>query len=289
MHANGVVHRAVEPANVIALAGFAAKNARADETVRIKLLGLGRALGLGEQFVRVYCHDLLRRVSARQTPILSWADELRNAVGIGRVTPSLTLLASAQSSPPRVDPSSSESASDDGTMPRVAAEPSRYEFQVCAPLRSPSSSRVYSAPEVNDRRRFRPTRGPAGGLSLVVDATVVIDAYSVGAVLAHLLTGVPPCDKVADGIARETTGSRALLRRIASACAGRPPRTFRYMAELRDVDGHDLVRLLGALMDKDPATRMTITQLCQHPWLAGAAGEQPAATLREEPLAGVRE
>jgi serine/threonine protein kinase len=302
-----VVHRDIRPANIVVLGSDVS-----GPSLEIKIIDFGLAYGMDSQFVRCYRQVLLRKVSARQTPMVSrqraWSLGRHFSGGSGHSNSDSSARGTAgtlQLAPTEVDPKlvsamahggvaaqaiaagapggaamardrgregqgegqGEENSSSFGAKltPAIRAQPSRYSFTV-----EPSGSRLYAAPETHDHHRYRASLGSTGDLGIVVDATVVVDAFSVGAVLHHLLTGVPPGRKVAEYISRKTSNPISLVGRVALACAGRPVPHYRYMAELHDVKGVDLSALIARLMERDPAKRMTITQLNEDEWVAGA-------------------
>jgi len=303
------VHRDITPANIIALGSDVTGSA-----IEIKLLDFGQAHGMDVEFVQLYTSALMRRMSARRTalaPRKAWATGVLSSLGVRSVSRDRSDTAMAGSWVARAGTSSlnalsaasfkqrewkgSEMPADDASPtfadviappppvrePTLKEQASRYSFTV-----EPSSSArvaLYTAPEITDYHRFRviDSRSPHE-FGIVVDATVVVDAYSVGAVLKHLLTGVPPNHKVAEYIAQKTAHPVSLLLRVSRACVGRPVQLYRYMAELHDVDGIDVCQLLHQLTERDPAKRMTMTEFNEHPWVANA----DVASLREWRLSG---
>lgn len=308
-----VVHRDLTPANIIVLGSDVS-----GASVEIKVLDFGLAHGLDAEFVRLYTNALMRRMSARHTPVVprnGWATVLLGSLGMRTVArdrsggpSSNAMWVSTSTSSPNdneatsfkkkgrewvaseVPPTDADTEQTPRAVvttmppppmrePSLKEQASHYSFTVEPAKRFP----MYTAPEIMDHHRFRVVDSRSSSeFGIVVDATVVVDAYSVGAVLKHLLTGVPPDRKVAEFIAQKTAHPVSMLLRVARACVGRPVPFYRYMAELHDVDGTDVCQLLHQLMERDPAKRMTISELNEHPWIANA----DVASLREFKLSG---
>lgn len=248
-----VVHRDIKPANVMVLDG-----ALDGPNTRIKILDFGLAHGLDEQFVQLYRDVAVRRASQAGTGVMKGASRgkavARAVAGSRRAVPSAE---------EKIEESHAESGSTKHRMsvPEVQLNPSRFSFAV-----EPAGSRMYAAPEIQDYHRYKQKDGAAGGL--VVATTVVVDAYSVGAVLRHLLTGVPPDRVVRDFISQQRASPIEWLIRVVKACAGKPVVHYRYLSELPE----GVADLLSGLLDPSPRKRTTITQLCDHPWIRGAPG-----------------
>mmetsp|Transcript_19966 Transcript_19966/g.47121 ORF Transcript_19966/g.47121 Transcript_19966/m.47121 type:complete len:473 (+) Transcript_19966:88-1506(+) len=295
MHAHGVVHRDLTPAHILALGSDVT-----GPNVEIKILDFGHSCGLDHEFVNLYRSALVLNVSARQTPVVeqwSWQGSIISALG-GRTSkgasPSRPIHNSLKNSTNSNTPTGRRNSRAEGanynlsnefsslgdlnSAPSGAAEPklreeiARYTFEI-----QPSLKDGYTAPEITDYRRFRAKHSESGSVGIVVDATVVVDAYSVGCVLRYLLTGVPPSQKVPEYIAAKTASPISMLGRVARACAGKPVQNYRYMAELHDIDGFDVSQILSALTDRDPAKRMTISDFNEHAWIANV----DVASLRE--------
>jgi serine/threonine protein kinase len=112
---------------------------------------------------------------------------------------------------------------------------------------------------------------------------MVADAFSVGATIRHMVTGVPPNMDVEDFIARRNHPLMKLSRSLGRRCAlllpsngrKRRRRTKRYRSSA-DLP-HDVRNLIHGLTHYDPRRRATVRSATRHPWLETSAGADDAS------------
>mmetsp|Transcript_15059 Transcript_15059/g.39108 ORF Transcript_15059/g.39108 Transcript_15059/m.39108 type:complete len:272 (+) Transcript_15059:678-1493(+) len=255
-HRAPVVHRDIKPANIMIL-GAELHGAQ----TQIKMLDFGLALGLDEGFISLYRAAAGKRTT-HDTPAVrrtNRGQKVARAVGAMKSSASLPLHDLAADESHHAESGSSKHR----RAPPLERDPSRFSFAA-----EPAGSRMYAAPEIQDHHRYTKAEGATGGV--VVTTTVVVDAYSVGAVLRHALTGVPPDNVVRDFISQQRSSPIMGLVRIVQACAGKPVVHYRYLSELPD----GVSDLLNQLMNPSPRERMTISALCEHPWIRAAPGAE---------------
>ena len=123
---------------------------------------------------------------------------------------------------------------------------------------------------------------PAKG-ACVSSYGMVADAFSVGATIRHMVTGVPPNVDVEDFLARRDRPMMKLSRYLGRRCAlllpsngrkgGRRTRRYRSSADLP----HDVRNLIHGLTHYDPRRRATVRSATRHPWFESSSSSSAGA------------
>jgi len=262
MHSQGVVHRDLKPANIMVEDGELN-----GASTTIKLIDFGLAVGLDKNFIHRY-KQALRGVDVADM------QELQEARGQSKDISPVKHLSSAWRAMSRKNSSETSlsklpemmgwdatpmsayrddsreatpmSAFQAGAEHSTASRVSLFE-RFSAP---PCGTRAYSAPEVIK-------------MCELVEVPVSSDAYSVGAIMRHCATGLAPDEDVADKV-----GGLNSMIRMVQMCMGKPVPTYRFFSEVPE----DQRKLVKELMQVHPEARMTVTQLCQSPYIALAPG-----------------
>lgn len=244
-----VVHKDIKPGNLMVIGGELA-----GAETRIKVLDFGLAHELDddtfEKQYRTYVTKLARSKAAFQPPTVV---KQQAPPGTMKHPPAARLKLDLDASVHR------RKQPKPRRSPQLVVEPSRNTFTA-----APSGTRRYVAPEVVDESNWS-----VHSTMPRVTVNVTIDAYSIGATLLHMATGVPPGEQIATYISDHTASPLAACLALSRACAGTPSPHYKHLTQV-DQDVRDIIH---ALMLLDPTKRMTVTQLCSTPWISGASDD----------------
>eukprot|EP00931_Biecheleriopsis_adriatica_P089746 TRINITY_DN6382_c0_g2_i2.p1 TRINITY_DN6382_c0_g2~~TRINITY_DN6382_c0_g2_i2.p1 ORF type:complete len:425 (+),score=50.40 TRINITY_DN6382_c0_g2_i2:66-1340(+) len=238
MHSSGVAHGDIKPANIM-VHGEELQGASS----RIKLVDFGLACLLGEPFARSYTKHLKNHARANRR-------ESKDGWSLSEFSP-IKVYQQLTRSKVHGSVSPAEHTPVLNEMTPVS-QVSRTLYSAFA-----AGSEGYASPELLAK---------ANTLS-VVKVPLASEAFSVGRVISHCATGVPPIQKVMDYIS-ENTNLVASIVNLVRACAGKPVPRYCFLSkqpeEVRDI--------IKGLTTPEAHERMTITQLCQSPYVANAPG-----------------
>lgn len=148
------------------------------------------------------------------------------------------------------------------------------------PVRAMSAlgTKAFAAPEIKNNFRKKgeeSSKKIEGALTeCVADYGMVVDAYSVGATLRNILTGVPPQYVITEYIAANDNALAYHLSTLFSCkSSGKKKRRLKFR-EVNQVPS-SATRLVSDLTKANPDERMTVREAQLHPWICGGKGEEP--------------
>lgn len=163
---------------------------------------------------------------------------------------------------------------------RGAAMASGHRSSVARmPVRAMSAlgTKSFAAPEIKNKFRKKgeeSSKNLQGALTKnVADYGMVVDAYSVGASLRNILTGVPPDQVITEYIAANDNALAYHLSTLFSCKSSGKKKRRRRFREVNQVPSN-ATRLVSDLTKANPDKRMTVREAQLHPWICGGKGEE---------------
>ncbi|KAL3806577.1 hypothetical protein ACHAXA_000283 [Cyclostephanos tholiformis] len=124
--------------------------------------------------------------------------------------------------------------------------------------------------------RFTPTPNPTKTLgSCVSNYGMVADAFSVGATIRHMVTGVPPNVDVGDFMAWRDHPLMRLSRSLGRCIRRKDKRRRKKYRSCADLP-LDARNLIHNLTHYDPSRRATVRSVTRHPWIETSGAEADA-------------
>lgn len=100
---------------------------------------------------------------------------------------------------------------------------------------------------------------------------MIADAFSVGATIRHMVTGVPPSENVEEYIANKNRPLKLLIRslkkRIKKDAPKQRVKKYRMSSDLPD----DVKDLIQSLTHANAKRRATVRSATSHPWIKKAS------------------
>jgi serine/threonine protein kinase len=161
----------------------------------------------------------------------------------------------------------------------------RSQSRIIIRRMSALGNKFYAAPEVQKGVKEEKSRSKKAKHTLsnfVSDYGMTADAFSVGATMRYILTGVPPYENIDEVIRAQKNplakASRWLGKKMAKP--GEPKRKKKHYRKIKECP-QEAVKLVLGMTHRDPKQRTTVRAARMYPWINDVLEDTEEPTLYE--------